>query len=139
MPFINFPDNPSIGDVIFIGLYKYTWSGDTWDKELVDVESFTGRAVVFRSVTIDPGDWTEVTIGDWTGNFIANKTVSGIEAGDTPIMELDFSEQDALTASDVIDAFDFIFGVQVTSPNQITFYADQAIATAIPINITVVR
>jgi hypothetical protein len=37
MPFINFPDNPSIGDYIYVGTYKYTWTGEAWDRELVNV------------------------------------------------------------------------------------------------------
>ena len=40
MPF-NFPSNPNIGDFVFIGLYKYTWSGDTWDRELVNVDNLS--------------------------------------------------------------------------------------------------
>jgi hypothetical protein len=38
MPF-NFPSNPNIGDFVFIGLYKYTWSGDTWDRELITADA----------------------------------------------------------------------------------------------------
>ena len=41
MPNFNFPSNPSIGDFVFIGLYKYTWSGDTWDRELVNVDQLS--------------------------------------------------------------------------------------------------
>jgi hypothetical protein len=38
MPNFNFPSNPSIGDFVFIGLYKYTWNGDSWDRIVVSVE-----------------------------------------------------------------------------------------------------
>jgi hypothetical protein len=45
MPNFNFPSNPSIGDSVFIGLYKYTWSGDTWDRILVDVDSLSSDII----------------------------------------------------------------------------------------------
>jgi hypothetical protein len=45
MPFINFPDNPSIGDSIFVGSYQFTWTGDTWDRNLVDIAATVNSAV----------------------------------------------------------------------------------------------
>jgi hypothetical protein len=45
MPYFNFPSNPSIGDSVFIGLYKYTWSGDTWDRILVNVDSLSSDII----------------------------------------------------------------------------------------------
>jgi hypothetical protein len=45
MAYFNFPSNPSIGDSVFIGLYKYTWSGDTWDRILVDVDSLSSDII----------------------------------------------------------------------------------------------
>jgi hypothetical protein len=41
MPFINFPDNPSIGDSFYVGIYKYIWTGDAWDREIVSIAELT--------------------------------------------------------------------------------------------------
>lgn len=45
MPFINFPNDPSIGDFIFIGSYQYTWTGTTWDRIVIDTQAAVNAAV----------------------------------------------------------------------------------------------
>jgi len=45
MPFINFPDNPSIGDFIYVGSYKYVWSGVAWERELINVQDIINSSV----------------------------------------------------------------------------------------------
>jgi hypothetical protein len=59
MPNFNFPSNPSIGDSVFIGLYKYTWNGDSWDRIVVSVEDLLDG---FEAATqnIDAGSSTTV-------------------------------------------------------------------------------
>ena len=42
---INFPDNPNIGDTIYIGSYQYTWTGTTWDRIVIDTQAAVNSAV----------------------------------------------------------------------------------------------
>jgi hypothetical protein len=42
---INFPDNPQIGDAVYIGSYKYIWSGSLWEKEVIDVNAIISSSV----------------------------------------------------------------------------------------------
>ena len=42
---INFPDSPNIGDQVQIGTYVYTWTGDTWDRSVIDVTTTVSTAV----------------------------------------------------------------------------------------------
>jgi hypothetical protein len=42
---INFPNSPSIGDQVQIGTYVYTWTGDTWDRTVIDVTTSVSTAV----------------------------------------------------------------------------------------------
>jgi hypothetical protein len=36
---INFPDLPEIGDVVYIGSYKYIYNGEVWEKEVINVNA----------------------------------------------------------------------------------------------------
>lgn len=36
---INFPETPQIGDVVYIGSYKYIYNGELWEKEVIDVNA----------------------------------------------------------------------------------------------------
>jgi hypothetical protein len=42
---INFPNSPAIGDKVQIGTYAYTWTGDTWDRTVIDVTTSVSTAV----------------------------------------------------------------------------------------------
>lgn len=42
---INFPDNPTVGQTIFIGSYQYTWTGTTWDRIVIDTQAAVNAAV----------------------------------------------------------------------------------------------
>jgi hypothetical protein len=42
---INFPNSPQIGDQVQIGTYVYTWTGDTWDRTVIDVTTSVSTAV----------------------------------------------------------------------------------------------
>jgi len=59
MAYFNFPSNPSIGDFVFIGLYKYTWSGDTWDRTVVAVDDLVEQIEDLKQ-NIDAGLATTV-------------------------------------------------------------------------------
>ena len=49
---INFPDNPQIGDAVFIGSYKYIWNGTSWEKEVVDVNAAINAAVTSTATSV---------------------------------------------------------------------------------------
>lgn len=117
----NFPDNPSIGDAVFIGSYKYIWNGSTWEREVVNyqaiVDSIEGVAED-KSFTIAAADtWT-----DQTGYFTLAKTVSGVLATDTPILDLDLSAATLANIADIQTAWGTIYRA-VTSTDTITLYA----------------
>jgi hypothetical protein len=118
---INFPDNPSIGDSVFIGSYKYIWNGETWERELVNyqaiVDSIEGVAED-KSFTILAADtWT-----DQTGYFTLAKTVSGIFASDSPFLDLDLSNATVANIEDIQAAWGTIYRA-TTSTDTITLYA----------------
>lgn len=45
MSSINFPDNPQIGDIVYLGIYKYVWTGSAWEKELINVQTIIDSSV----------------------------------------------------------------------------------------------
>jgi hypothetical protein len=45
MSSINFPDNPQVGDVVYIGTYKFIWTGSAWDRELINVQTIIDSSV----------------------------------------------------------------------------------------------
>jgi hypothetical protein len=121
MPFINFPDNPSIGDSIFVGSYQFTWTGDTWDRNLVDyqaiVDSIEGVSED-KSFTILVSDtWT-----DQTGFFTLAKTVSGVVASDSPILDLDLAASTVANIADIQAAWGTVYRA-TTGTDTITLYA----------------
>ena len=52
---INFPDSPTIGDGIFIGQYRYNWTGDSWQREILKVNDFIDE-IEQQAQNIDAGD-----------------------------------------------------------------------------------
>jgi len=91
------------------------------------------------SVLIETTDWNEVTIGDWTGNYIAVKTVTGLPDNSSPLVDIDFSLIDALSANDIITEFEEVFGYQVTSENQLTIYATRALTEDILLSVRLIK
>jgi hypothetical protein len=139
MPFINFPDNPSIGDSIFVGGYQFTWTGDTWDRNLVDyqaiVDSIEGVSED-KSFTILVADtWT-----DQTGFFTLAKTVSGVVASDSPILDLDLAASTVANIEDIQAAWGSVYRATTTT-DTITLYALETpvFPEDTPIKVKVVR
>jgi uncharacterized protein (DUF608 family) len=139
MPFINFPDNPSIGDAIFIGAYKYIWTGTTWDREVVNyqeiVDSIEGVAIDKSFTILSADTWT-----DQTGFFTLAKTVSGVVASDNPIIDLNLSGATLENIEDIQAAWGTIYRA-ATSTDTITLYALEApvFPENTAINVKVVR
>jgi uncharacterized protein (DUF608 family) len=139
MPFVNFPNNPSIGDSIFIGTYQYTWTGSTWDRVVVNVQNIIDSiegVAIDKSFTILSADtWT-----DQTGFFTLAKTVSGVVASDNPIIDLNLSGATLENIPDIQTAWGAVYRATTTT-DTITLYALEApvFPEDTPIKVKVVR
>lgn len=117
----NFPDNPSIGDSVFIGSYKYIWNGSVWEREVVNyqaiVDSIEGVAEDKSFTILATDTWTEQT-----GFFTLAKTVNGILETDTPLIDLDLATSTLENINLIQSAFAGIYRA-TTSADTITLYA----------------
>jgi hypothetical protein len=100
----------------------------------------TGGAATEYNPLVETTDWTELTTGDFANNYVAEITVTGLEVGDNPFVDLDLSDDDtAAQAKAVIAQFNKIFAWQVTDEDELTLYASDDITEDIKLHITVVK
>ena len=82
------------------------------------------------------------TIGtSWSGSaapYTQTVSVPGILSSDTPIVDINFSSIAYSDKEDIVTAWSSIYRI-TTSNNSITVYADETTATAVPIQLKVVR
>lgn len=57
----------------------------------------------------------------------------------SPLVDIDFSLIDALSANDIITEFEEVFGYQVTSENQLTIYATRALTEDILLSVRLIK
>jgi hypothetical protein len=130
----NFPDNPSIGDAVFIGSYKYIWNGSVWEREVVDyqaiVDSIEGVAEDKSFTILTTDTWT-----DQSGFFTLTKTVNGILDTDDPLIDLDLSTVALANISEIQSQWNSLYRAE-TGTDTITLYSLE-VAPVFPVDITV--
>ena len=84
---------------------------------------------VYSTVILAADTWT-----DQTGYFTLAKTVNGLLASDTPIIDLNLSSVNPANVADIQSAWGKVYRA-VTSENTITFYALEA--PTFPVNTTI--
>lgn len=70
---------------------------------------------------------------------MAVKTVPGILASDRPIVDIDLKNVPFSEVIDTQNAYSFIYLIDATANNQITFSATEPLSKTIIVNIQVVR
>lgn len=113
-----------------------------WNE--IDNAQYTNKAETFLATTTLAGsegttDWTEETSGTWEGTFVVTKTVQGILTTDTPLIDLDLSNANATTINNVLVDYFLIFRAEISSNNNIKFYALSEPSKDLLLNIKVVR
>jgi type 1 glutamine amidotransferase len=95
-------------------------------------ESIGAATTALYSVTVAPGDWSG------SDPSTAAKTIAGILATDTPIVDLDLSSVLFADWADVQADWTLVSRA-ATSTDTVTFYATSTPTESLPIQIQVVR
>jgi hypothetical protein len=112
----------------------YARKSGGWSKYVYD---FNVTVLGSASTT---SDWVLAASGDWSGSYIATiDDVTGILAGDEPILDIDLSGLSFATYEEVVEGYSFIFRGEVTANNTVVLYASEEPAPNIPLKLKVVR
>ena len=89
------------------------------------------------SVTITGSDGTS----DWVGTdpYVATLTVSGLQATDSPIIDLDLSSVAFSNVDTVQSDYASVYRVETSAVDEIKFYATAEPASDLPVQIKVIR
>ena len=91
------------------------------------------------SLTISTGDWSQETTGNFVDNYKAVKTLTGLASTKNPTVDLDLTGKDKFSIDGYISDFEKVVGWEVTSNNEITFYAVEQPTQDLLLHIKVVK
>ncbi len=105
------------------------------ESQVSDLGTYATTALYTTTVTGSAGS------SDWTGSgpYIATKTVSGLLANDTPIVDIDLSGASYSDVTDIGAEWATVYRVEASSANTLKVYATAEPAKSFSLQIKVVR